>query len=374
MMKEKGMIPSKKIQKYLNLGSSIVEQITVYGNGNMIFLDKNENPYGPPFSTLPSLNFRKLLATYPDPNCENLLSRLSEKLGYPISYLIAGAGSDELIDMIFRTFLDNEERVLSVNPTFSMYRKYAEINGATYFPFPLDLDLDRSTGIASYNLNKKGFLEQARISKILILARPNNPDGKIISKDFICQLLSLKKLTIIDEAYIEFSDESSVIDLITKYDNLIIIRTFSKSYALAGIRLGYAITNPSIVEILNQVKSPYNVNALASQYGTILISSSERFSKNILKIKETRKAFTNKLSEIREKTKQFYIHLSQGNFILMRFLTPKDSESFYQYLLKNQILIRKFEGQLRNCIRISIGTNEQMNKLLEIIKTYFEVN
>ena len=373
-MKEQEIKPSKSIQNFLNSDISRIGQTNEFNDNNMIFLNKNENPYGPPFIALDLLNFRKLLATYPDPSYKSFLSRLSEKIGYPISYLIAGAGSDELLDIIFRSFLDSGEIVLSVNPTFSMYRKYAEINGATYVSFPLELVLDKSTRIANYKLNKKGFLESVRISKIVILARPNNPDGSIISRRFIEQIISLGKLTIIDEAYIDFSDKSSILDLVKEYHNLIILRTFSKSYALAGIRLGYAVANPKIIDILFRVKSPYNVNALAAQYGSLIIKSSKLFLDNIVKIKRTRNVITKKLVELGERTKQFYVHISHGNFILVQFLNPKVSSSLYQYLLKSQILVRKFEGELQESIRISIGTDEQINKLLERIKTYFKVN
>jgi histidinol-phosphate aminotransferase len=304
--------------------------------------------------------------------CTEFLNQVSEVSGYPISFIIAGAGSDELLDLICRTFLDCKDLVLSVKPTFSMYRKYVEINGATYLSIPLELKIDKSTGIATYRLNESKFLEWAKISKILILARPNNPDGYVISKKFIEDLLNLKKLTVIDEAYIEFSEVSSTLDLASKNDNLIILRTLSKSHALAGIRLGYAVANPSIIEVLKKVKSPYNVNAFAAQLGSLIIGSDE-ILENILKIKNSRSLMVQKLLNLRRITKQFYIHLSQGNFILIRFLNPKITNSVYQFLLNSQIKVRKFDKELPNCIRISIGRKNQMDMLLKRLETYFEV-
>jgi histidinol-phosphate aminotransferase len=335
-------------------------------------LDKNENPYSPNFRDISLNNFQKLVTKYPDPNYRKFLNDLAEKLGYPVSFVIAGSGSDELLDMIFRTFINSEDIVLGVEPSFSMYRKYAEINGATYLSCPLDLKIDSSTGIASYVLNEARFLDLARTSRILILARPNNPDGNVVSKLFVEQLLYLNKLTIIDEAYIEFSNVSSLLDLVDKFNNLVILRTLSKSHALAGIRLGYAVANPYIIEVLKKVKSPYNVNAIAAQLGSFTIRSDE-ILENIRKIKTTREEMVQKLLHLRNKSKKFYIHFSEGNFILIRFLNPEIATSVYHFLLKSQIKVRKFDDDLPDCIRVSIGTNYQMNLLLEKLGTYFRV-
>ena len=369
---EKQIVPSIRIQNYLNLNNSANKPIDEIQSDEMIYLDKNENPYNPTFRNFSLIDFQKLVAKYPDPNYRKFLNNLSEKIGYPVSSIIAGAGSDELLDMIFRTFIESKDVILGVEPSFSMYKKYAEINGATYLSSHLNLKIDNSTGIASYNLNKPRFLEQARISRILILARPNNPDGSVVSKKFVEQLLYLNKLTIIDEAYIEFSNMPSLLDLVNKYKNLVILRTLSKSHALAGIRLGYAVANPYIIEVLKKIKSPYNVNALADQLGSYVIRSDE-ILENIRKIKITKVEVVLKLLHLREKSKQFYIHIGQGNFILIRFLNPEIATSVYQFLLKSQIKVRKFDFDLSDCIRVSIGTNYQMNLLLKKLETYFKV-
>ena len=366
------IITSKRVQNYLKLQNSTREQPVESQCNNMIYLDKNENPYNPSLGKFCLSDFQNLIAKYPDPMYREFLSQVSEEIGYPTSYIIAGAGSDELLDLIFRTYLDYNDIVLSINPTFSMYKKYAEINGATYMSYPLELKLDKTKGIASYIINETRFLEYAKFSKILVLARPNNPDGSVISKDFIVELLKLKMLTVIDEAYIEFSEVSSLLELVGKYDNLIIIRTLSKSHALAGMRLGYAIANPLIIEILKKVKSPYNVTTFGAQLG-ISMMRSEEILENIQKIKNTREVIFQKLLFLRNKTTKFYIHMSQGNFILIRFLNPRITNSVYQYLLNSRIKVRIFEDQLPNCIRVSIGTNDQMDALLKELETFFEV-
>jgi histidinol-phosphate aminotransferase len=369
---KKQINPSLRIQNYLNLKNSAIKPVDEIHSEEMIYLDKNENPFSPTFGALSLIDFQKLVTKYPDPNCKKFLNQLTEKIGYPVSFVIAGAGSDELLDMIFRTFIDSKDIVLSVEPSFSMYKKYAEINGAIYLSYPLNLKIDNSTGIASYNLNKTKFLKQARIARILILARPNNPDGSVVSKEFVEQLLNLNKLTIIDEAYIEFSNISNLLDLLNKYKNLVILRTLSKSHALAGIRLGYAVANPYIIEVLKKIKSPYNVNSFAAHLGSMMIRSNE-ILENIRKIKATREEVVQKLLYLRDKSKQFFIHISQGNFILIRFLNPAIATSVYHFLLKSQIKVRKFDDDLPDCIRVSIGTNCQMNLLLEKLETYFRV-
>lgn len=340
----------------------------------MIYLDKNENPFTPPLGDLASLNPLSLVKNYPDPSANTFLKLLSEKINVPISFLVAGSGSDELLDLIIRIFSSPKNAVLSVSPSFSMYKFYAKINGAKYLSVPLKLQLNKVMGIAQFDLDQHKFMQMAKSSKIIILARPNNPDGMLLPLDFIKKILELKKLVIIDEAYIDFSNESSLKNLTKGYNNLIILRSFSKSYSLAGLRLGYIITNPSIKKIVTQVKGPYSVNNLALLYGSLLLNKQEEVLTNINKIKSIREEFYKDLLRIREKSKTFYIHPSEANFILLRFQSVEIANSLYQYLLNNQIKVRNFEAGLSNCLRISIGTGLHMKKVIEILKSYFEVN
>ncbi len=314
------------------------------------------------------------MKNYPDPGANTFLKLLSEKINIPISFLVAGSGSDELLDLIIRIFSSPKNAVLSVSPTFSMYKFYAKINGAKYLSVPLNLQLNKLMGTAQFDLDQHRFMQMAKSSRIIILARPNNPDGMVFPLNFIRKILELKKLVVIDEAYIDFSDESSLKDLTKSYNNLIILRSFSKSYSLAGLRLGYIITNPSIKKILTRVKGPYSVNNLALFYGSLLLNKQEEVLTNINKIKSIREKFYRELLRLRETNKAFYIHPSEANFILLRFQSAEIANSLYQYLLYNQIKVRSFEAGLSNCLRISIGTGLHMKKVIEIIKLYFEVN
>ena len=192
----------------------------------------------------------------------------------------------------------------------------------------------------------------------------------LFARDLIMKLLRLNKLVIVDEAYIDFSDKPSLIGLIQEYDNLIITRSFSKSYSLAGLRLGYIVANPRIIKVLTQVKSPFNVNTIALKFGTILVNNQDGIMKNITKIKSIRKQFYEDLVALREKYQKFYYHPSEANFVLLRGDSIEIMQLLYEDFLNHNIKVRKFEGQLADCLRISIGTRSQMKKVIEIIELF----
>ncbi|MHA1190924.1 MAG: pyridoxal phosphate-dependent aminotransferase [Promethearchaeota archaeon] len=374
--KQNQIRPTKTIQKFLlsqNLDAQSYLEEEDQPNG-MLYLDKNENPFTPSLEYLPSLELANLLKNYPDPNSITFLNQLSQNLGIPSTFLLAGSGSDELLDLIMKTYATRKIRILSVSPTFSMYKFYAKICGAKYESIPLKLNLDKSTGMAQFYIDQDLFIQKATSSDIIILARPNNPDGTLIPLNFIKQLLKLKKLIIIDEAYIDFSAGSNLMNLLKTYNNLIITRTFSKAYSLAGLRLGYIITNPSIKNVLTRVKSPYNVNNLALQFGSQLLKKYDEITANIERVISIREDFYKELCSLRKKNQYFFIHPSEANFILIRFQDSEMSKSLYSHFLKNQIKVRKFVGELSNCLRISIGTSLQMKKVIKTLKLYFEVN
>jgi histidinol-phosphate aminotransferase len=368
--------PSRIIQRFLASDSLVSTSYfeDQFQNDKMIYLDKNENPFLPPLGDLTYSDLLDLFKNYPDPNANLFLRKLSESIGIPISSLIAGSGSDELLDLIIRVYASPKDTITTVNPTFSMYKFYANINGSKYESIPLELNINETSGLVKFELNENAFIQKAKTSKIIILARPNNPDGMLIPYDFIRRLLELNKVVIIDEAYIDFSNKSSVMDLVEVYDNLIILRSFSKSYSLAGLRLGYLITSPSIKNILIRVKGPYNVNTIALKIGSLLLDKRDEVLKNISKIKSIRAKFYRDLIRLRKKNSSFYVHPSEGNFILLRLQSDEIAESIYQFLLKNYIKVRKFEAEISNCLRISIGTSEHMKKVIETLDSYFEVS
>jgi histidinol-phosphate aminotransferase len=373
MTKNNNLIkPIPIIQKLLKSQNLSIESYfeKQQNNNQLVFLDKNENPFAPPIIMPDSYEFINIVKQYPDPNAAEFLNNLSLKLDIPTSYLLAGSGSDALLDLIIRTYTMQNSIVLGISPSFSMYEFYVNLNGARYVAIPLILRINQETGIALYELDQSNFIQKAKVSKIIILARPNNPDGMVLSRSFIDKLLKLGKLLIVDEAYIDFSDESSLIDLIKGYENLIILRSFSKSYSLAGLRLGYAVAHPRIINVLTQVKGPYNVNSVALTFGSILLQEKDKIMKNIAKIRLLRDEFYHDLLNLQKEYTAFYLHPSEANFVLLRFQSLEIARSLYEHCLTHNIKLRKFEGQLADCLRISIGTKNQMKKVIEIFKSF----
>jgi histidinol-phosphate aminotransferase len=365
--------PTRAIQKFLETENYNYPSFDCEENENIIYLDKNENPFIPPLE-INSLEMLSMLRYYPDPNSSILLNALSKNLDVPISYLIAGSGSDELLDLIFKTYSSSKTKILSVSPTFSMYKFYVSIYGANFEAVPLILTVDNQTGLAKFKLNHESFSEKANSSDIIILARPNNPDGMMVSKKYIKSLLELNKMVIVDEAYIEFSEKASFLDQINNYDNLILLRSFSKSYSLAGLRLGYLIANPSIINVLAKVKSPFNVNNIAQNIAVKLLNNSDEVVANNKKIQSIRNQFFSDLLELQRKSIYFYIHQSEANFVLLRFQSSEIATSIFQHFLNNDIAIRKYSVELANCLRISIGTSIQMKEVIRVFLKYLEVN
>lgn len=337
---------------------------------DMLYLNKNENPFPPPIEIIDSLNLKNIAKQYPDPNATEFINNLSLEIKISPSHLLAGSGSDDLLDLIIRTYAKQNTIILGVTPSFSMYEFYAKINGARYETVPLSLKINPKDGIAQYELDQARFIQKAKRSKIIILARPNNPDGSIFPRDFIIELLKLRKMVIIDEAYIDFSDEPSLIKLMQDYNNLILTRSFSKSYSLAGLRLGYMIANPQIISILNCIRSPYIVNNIALTFGVLLLNNKNGVKKNITKIKMIREEFYQQLLDLRKRYGKIFYHRSGANFVLLRGESLELARSLFDYFLMQNIKLRKFEGQLANCVRITLGTRLQMKKVIQILDTF----
>lgn len=226
---------------------------------DIVKLDANENPYGPPPEVYEALSSLPFPHVYPDPECRKLRQALAHESNVPAENIIAGAGADELIDLVFRTCVEVGETVVNTPPTFGMYKFDADVNGAHI------VDVKRSFHDA-FRLNIDAVISavQQHNAKLVFLASPNNPDGGIVSDEELLHLLQLKDcLVVIDEAYIEFSGCASRMEWCLEYDNLIVLRTFSKRAALAGMRVGYAAVPSSLMEFLWRAKQPYNVSVAA---------------------------------------------------------------------------------------------------------------
>ena len=324
-----------------------------------IIVNANESPYDFPMALKQQFCDEICntdLNRYPEACFPELLKELSNYTGVPEEGIICGSGSDEVIAMINQAFVNPGDVIVSHSPSFAMYDIWATIADAKHIrvnDLP-DHQPDIDTMIAEACENN---------AKLVYLCTPNNPTGHTFSRDAILKILdSVPSLVILDEAYIEFFGESSV-DLITKYPRLLILRTLSKAFGLAGIRCGYALGNKEIIDVLYKVKGPYNLNVLTQKIAVIALKNRESILSNL----EILKAEREKAMAFLEALNAFKLYPSGSNFI---YFEAPQAEEIYEALLKNNILIKYFKDDDRETgsIRFSIGTPQENQKILAIIK------
>ena len=309
-----------------------------------VFLDANENPFG-------------RLNRYPDPYQVELKSKLEKLKGIKSSSIFIGNGSDEIIDIAFRIFCNpGKDKALTFTPTYGMYTVSAAINQVELMQVPLNnefqIDLKQV----------EAFLEDENL-KLIFICSPNNPTGNIINKnDIISILKKFKGIVIIDEAYIDFSESESLISLLNEYQNLIISQTFSKAWGLAAARVGVAYSSETITSLFNKVKPPYNVSKMNQLSIIEAIENKDSFDKNVntlLKEREDLKNEIEKLAFVRK------VYPSDTNFLLIEV---KDANSIYNQLIDQKIIIRNRDKQIKNTVRITVGSNNENKILINALK------
>ena len=308
------------------------------------FLDANENPFGE-------------LNRYPDPYQKELKEKLSEIKEVKIENIFVGNGSDEVIDLAFRIFCNpGIDKALTFSPTYGMYDVSAAINNVELLKIPLNTDFQ-------IDLEKvKPLLNDTRI-KLIFICSPNNPTGNLMNKIDIEYILNnFNGIVIIDEAYIDFSETDSLIKLIDKYNNIIVSQTFSKAWGLAAARVGTAYTNKEIISLYNKVKPPYNVSKINQQAALNALENTKGFKENLAVILNERKRLENELLQISLVKK---IYPSDANFLLVEV---EDADTLYQTLVAQKIIIRNRNKLVKNCIRTSVGTPEENEKLINALK------
>jgi len=321
----------------------------------IIKLDANENPYGPPPACLEQLAAMPYAHIYPDPESRHLRQALADSVQLPQEQILAGAGADELIDLILRLLIEPGDVILNCPPTFGMYAFDASLNCASVVDVPrrsnfsLDLDL-LGNAIAKHK------------PKLVFLANPNNPDGSMLSQAQILPLLAAPTLFVIDEAYIEFAEPgSSLIQQVTEHENLIVLRTFSKWAGLAGLRVGYGAFPAALMPHLWKIKQPYNISVAASTAAMAALDAYLYLAENISAIRKERQRLYTAL-----KTIAFLDpYPSNANFILCRVLSGTAAQ-IKANLASQGILVRYFDKPgLQDHIRISIGLPWQNDTLLQ---------
>ncbi|KAI5678371.1 hypothetical protein M9H77_09321 [Catharanthus roseus] len=328
---------------------------------DIVKLDANENPYGPPPEVFDALGEMKFPYIYPDPESRRLRAALAEDSGLESDYILAGCGADELIDLIMRCVLDPGDKIVDCPPTFTMYEFDAAVNGALVIKVPRKPD---------FSVDVEGIVKvvQQEKPKCIFLTSPNNPDGSIIDDEILLKVLKLPILVVLDEAYIEFSGVESRMKWVKKYENLIVLRTFSKRAGLAGLRVGYGAFPLSIIEFLWRAKQPYNVSVAAEVSACAALRSSAYLENVKVALVQERERLYQLLKEV----PFLKPYPSYSNFILCEVTSGMDAKKLKEDLAKMGVMIRHYNNkELCGYVRISVGKPEQTEALIKCIKSLY---
>jgi histidinol-phosphate aminotransferase len=311
-----------------------------------VFLDANENPYSSPYNR------------YPDPLQWRVKKKLAELKGVKPTEIFLGNGSDEAIDLLIRAFCEPyQDSIMIMEPTYGMYSVCADINGVNIQPLLLtpDFDLDIDSFPNTFDAT----------TKILFLCSPNNPTGNLLGRDKVLEVLKrFYGLVVIDEAYIDFAKSKSFITELSKYPHLVVLQTFSKAWGLAGLRLGMCFGSEEVISIINKIKYPYNVNIRTQDIALDALESEYKKDIWVDEILSQREKMTKALRLLKTVDKVYH---SDSNFLLVRV---KDAPYAYQHLMENKIIVRDRSRVTLcyNCLRITIGTPMENEKLIEALK------
>jgi histidinol-phosphate aminotransferase len=320
---------------------------------SIIKLNTNENPYPPSPAAMDVLKTLdgEWLRRYPTPFADDFRQAVSDVLDVPLNWIIAGNGSDEILNVIVRSCAEQQRRVVYPIPTYVLYHTLAEMQPADIVEVPYD-EGDRLP------------IEQlvAANGAVTFIASPNSPSGHVVSNTDLRQLAAqLSGVLVVDEAYVDFANETAL-PLVHEFDNVLISRTLSKGYSLAGLRLGFGIANPSLLSGLFKVKDSYNIDAIACAVGAAAMRDQAYKKACAEKVKASRAKLTLDLKQL-----GFQVPNSQTNFLFVK--TPKDNaEVIYLALKERGILVRYFnQPGLSDKLRITVGTDEQNQILIEAL-------
>ena len=309
-----------------------------------IFLDANENPYG-------NLN------RYPDPYQCGLKAEISKIKGVPVENIFLGNGSDEIIDLCFRVFCNpGTDRALTMSPSYGMYEVSASVNDVEIIKIPLNEEFD-----LDYDTVKNRIADESL--KLIIICSPNNPTGNSLERSVIEKILSeFKGILLLDEAYIDFAEQPSMKNSIKQFPNLIVMQTFSKAFGLASVRVGMAFADTGIVKYFNKVKPPYNISTLNQREVIRKLQKNAVYNTQVMKIKAERIRLSKEIAKLSCVVKVFP---SDANFLLVKM---KDAGIIYDYLVNRGIIVRNRSSVINNCLRITVGTKTENNRLLKELK------
>ena len=338
-----------------------IEQMTGYVPGEqpqmagLIKLNTNENPYPPAPGVAVALRaaLDDRLRLYPDPTAKVLRQKLSKQFGFDAGQIIAGNGCDDILNLCVRAFCGEGEKLAYFWPSYSLYPVLANIQGAQKVELPLDDDFQITA--------HPDLLKKLAGVKLLFITQPNAPSGVWLSKVELQRVIEeTDGVVVIDEAYVDFASDNCL-DFVRDYDNVLVARTFSKSYSLAGLRIGWAVGSPALIAALDKVKDSYNVNRLSQTAAEAALDDQQYFGEMTRKVKATRQRVMSRLTELK-----FCVYPSQTNFVFAKPPAPVAARQWFDRLREKKILVRWWDAdRIRDGVRVTIGTDAEMDRFLE---------
>ena len=312
-----------------------------FSGENAVFLDANENPFGD-------------LNRYPDPHQKVLKSRISNIKNIPAENIFLGNGSDEVIDILYRMFCNpGQDEVILCPPTYGMYEVSANINNVKIKNIPLNSD---------FQLDIDSILKQkSEYSKLIFICSPNNPSGNSLL-NITTILENFDGIVVVDEAYIDFSNQPSFLKILHPFPNLIVMQTLSKAWGLAAVRIGMAFASAEIISLMNKVKPPYNISKINQEAALQTLKNEEYFNKNRTEILTQRDWLIQELLSMNLVKK---IYPSDANFLLIEV---ENATEIYTKLVFKNVIVRNRSSVVRNTLRITVGTSKENQKLIEELK------
>lgn len=355
------------MKEYKSYFRSVVDEMAGYAPGeqpkmlDLVKLNTNENPFPPSPAVLGALETfdGSMLRRYPDPMADSLCSAIAEVNNVTRNMVIAGNGSDDILTMTFRAFTAPDKPVAIMEPTYSLYPVLAKMQEAPVIKIALREDNDFAM--------PDDVLEQAKCANILIITRPNAPTGNSFPKAAIRKIAEeFNGILFIDEAYADFADDNCM-DLVHEFANVIVSRTSSKSLALAGLRFGYAVAHPTIIEGLNKLKDSYNMDMLTQKLAEAAVRDQEYLQTTLAKVKTLRAELAGELEKL-----GFKLIPSQANFI---FAAPPDNDGAkaFKFLRDHAVIVRYFPGEVTGkYLRITVGTAAQNQRLISVLHELYK--
>ena len=324
--------------------------------GGYVRLNTNENPYPPSPRVIEALQTAvgPAITRYPQPTADRLRDKIAQVYGFAQEQIIVTNGMDELLGLLVRTFVEPDGTVLLTNPTYVLYETIVRLYGASTVSHELEADLSLPESIFN-----------TADGRLMFLSRPNSPTGNMFDKERLAKLASgFDGVVAVDEAYVDFA-EANCLDLARENETVIVMRTFSKSFSLAGLRIGFGVANREIVAGLMKVKDSYNVNVLSQAAAIAALDDYEYMVECAGKVKRTRDRLTAELVSL-----GFDVPPSQANFVLATpDKYPLAARDVYLRLKERKILVRFLDVRgLDNSVRITVGTDEETDQLLAALK------